>query len=150
MTIGTREDAIRASKGQLKLIGQGAFRDVFVNDDNTVVYKVCTDHFSCHSDCNREERICYQEMADKGYKCIAETYSWPVGSHVVNAQPYMNGKVDVAKRDELRNMLRGYIYDIDFYDGGNIAFDNDGNPVVVDLQFFDPTGNNQMIERMVL
>lgn len=149
IAIGTREDAIRALKGQLPYIGEGAFRKVYINDDRTVVYKVCKLEDNCESDCNKDERVCYQEMADKGYRCMAPTYSWPCGSHVVNAQPYYNGPIDVAKRDELMNMLQGYVYDIAYYNGGNIAFDNTGNPIVVDLQFFDADGHDRMIKRTV-
>lgn len=147
--IGNRDDAERAISGDLKLIGSGGFRNVFVDDDDKVVYKVCNDNNHCDSDCNREEQECYRDMVARGYKCIAQTDSWTVKGQVVNAQPYMNGKVDVAKREQLMIALTGFIFDIHFYDGGNIAFDNSGNPVVVDLQFFDPLGKGRMIERLV-
>lgn len=149
VAIGTRDDAIRALKGYLPYIGEGSFRKVYINDDRTVVYKVCNLEDNCASDCNRDERDCYQEMADRGYKCMAPTYSWVCGNHVVNAQPYYNGPRNQQLADELMYMLQGYVYDIAYYNGGNIAFDNNGMPIVVDLQFFDPEGHDRMIKRQV-
>lgn len=149
IAIGTREDAERALKGQLRYIGSGAFRYAYVDDANQVVYKVCNNIPNCESDCNREERDCYREMADKGYRCIAHTYSWVIGSHVVNAQPYYNGPRNEKAMRELITMLTGTIYDIDFGNGQNIAFDNSGAPIVIDLQFYDPEAKGRMINRVV-
>lgn len=147
--IGNKDDAERASRGQMRLIGEGAFRKVFVNDDNSLVYKVCNDRNKCQDDCNLEEQECYRDMVARGYSCMVETCGWMVNGQVVNCQPYLNGAVDVAKREQLMQALDGFIFDIRYYDGGNIAFTANGTPLVVDLQYFDPQGKGRMIERLV-
>lgn len=149
IAIGNREDAIRALKGELQYLGSGAFRDAWVDDANQVVYKTCNDIPNCESDCNREERLCYRDMADRGYRCVAPTYSWVIGNHVVNAQPYYNGPRNEKAMRDLMTMLTGTIYDIHFGNGQNIAFDNTGAPIVIDLQFYDPEAKGRMITRTV-
>lgn len=152
--IGNKDEALAALRGELRLIGEGFFRKVYVNDANTIVYKVAEwdDNDTQIDECEN-----YWRMRQVGIR-IARPYRWNLRyrgfSRIVIAMRYYNGPRDHAKVEAYGKEIRNYVADALYYNKrtntqhDNIHCDKRGRPILIDLQFFDHKGLGRLVVRV--
>lgn len=102
--VGNRADAVRAARGELRKVGAGFMRKVYLDDSGRTVYKVAPDANANASEYRRMHAIADSPLLAQ-YATPCTLYTLPDGV-VVEAQPYMPlDSIEVRDRSAIWALL---------------------------------------------
>ena len=141
MAVGNFRDAMRAVNKELKLIGEGSSRIGYLDDDDSVVYKVTR----YDTEINEVEYETMVELRELGFPYILPVSLWDVDNAKVLAIPYI--KEDVSNRAKAGARFWAEVSEFfssdkvmddllwDTGSSSNLRVDEDGNCFITDLQW---------------